>query len=112
MDDPLLGGLVERADGGCDGGRPVTLGAAERDVAGLQDQGLRLAAGALVDGAAAERLADALQGLRRACAFPGSSFSCHGQRSSVVRNGQTNAPYHTAPRVGSIAPGSVRLRTR
>ena len=54
MQDALLGGLVERADRGGDRLGTVAVRAPERDVRGLQDQRLRLAARSAVHGAPAE----------------------------------------------------------
>ena len=78
MQDPLLGGLVERADGGDHRCRPIALEASLGNAVGALHERLRLALGALVDRLAADCLTVALERLGRAGALPGASLSCHG----------------------------------
>ncbi len=83
VDDALLGGFVERADRGGDGGGAIALDTAEGDARGALHQCASCAPRPLVDGMAALLLADALQSLGGASALPGPGCSCH-ERSSAM----------------------------
>ncbi len=95
--------------------RAVAVGSTEGDLGSLLDERLRLAPGAAVHGAAAERLAHALECGGRARALPGSGRSCHvGSSARRLLHTNTRSMERRRRREYSIgsSPGPTSGSTR
>ncbi len=118
VQDALLGGLVERADRRGHGLRAVALGTSQRNARrSLHERACR-ASRSLVDGVPANSLANALEGLGRPSALPGSSLSCHVESSAgdeheiAPRREAPAAKYSTAPRHPNLGARQARRQRR